>query len=187
MTTTPPFSRGLPGQNPHGEADFVEGLVTRWMPDPGHPLAVLDGGCGTGRVGIELARRGFAMVGVDVDPRMLESARRKAPELSWLQADLSSFEGAQPFDIAVLAGNVMIFVGRGQEARVTANIARLLRPGGLLVAGFQLQVGGLSVADYDAHARQAGFDLMERWSTWQGDPWTPASAYAVSVHQLAGA
>ena len=42
---------------------------------------VLDAGCGTGRVAIELARRGIEVVGVDADPDMLERARRRAPQL----------------------------------------------------------------------------------------------------------
>jgi ubiquinone/menaquinone biosynthesis C-methylase UbiE len=51
---------------------------------------VLDAGCGTGRVAIELARRGIEIVGVDIDPGMLGSARRKAPELTWIEADLAT-------------------------------------------------------------------------------------------------
>ena len=53
------------GQDVHGEADFIEQLVPR-------PESVLDAGCGTGRVAIELARRGCAVVGVDIDRSMLD-------------------------------------------------------------------------------------------------------------------
>src|SRR5579863_6979176 len=60
------------GHNPHGEADFVVSL---------RPTSVLDAGCGTGRVAIELARRGLDVVGVDLDPVMLRQAEAKAPEL----------------------------------------------------------------------------------------------------------
>ena len=48
------------GVDVHGEVAFVLGL------DPA-PASVLDAGCGTGRVAIELARRGVEVVGVDVD------------------------------------------------------------------------------------------------------------------------
>ena len=54
--------RAQAGENVHGEADFVETFG---------PKSVLDAGCGTGRVAIELARRGIDVVGVDIDPRML--------------------------------------------------------------------------------------------------------------------
>src|SRR5919204_5229355 len=55
-------ARARAGENVHGEADFVESF---------HPGSVLDAGCGTGRVAIELARRGIEVVGVDLDPGML--------------------------------------------------------------------------------------------------------------------
>jgi len=174
----------LAGQNPHGEADFVERLSRTRSGDGFRPeaVAVLDGGCGTGRVGIELARRGFDVTGVDSDPRMLEAARRKAPELPWLLGDLASVQPDRPFDMIVLAGNVLIFVGRGHEPAVVENLARLLAPGGCLVAGFQLTPGGFSPAEYDALAAARGLTLVERWATWDAEPYAPDGHYAVSVH-----
>ena len=65
------------GMDMHGEA----ALVASYAP----PASVLDAGCGTGRVAIELSRRGHAVVGVDVDEAMLEAARAKAPDLAWVQ------------------------------------------------------------------------------------------------------
>ena len=96
------------GHNIHGEADFIAGF---------EPSSVLDAGCGTGRVGIELVRRGIDSVGVDLDPKMLEAARKKAPTLEWFEADLQNFSLGRSFDIAILAGNVMIFVLPGSEER----------------------------------------------------------------------
>ena len=97
------------GQNVHGEADLVEGLG---------PRSVLDAGCGTGRVAVELARRGLDVTGVDVDVSMLEEARTKAPELTWIHADLAEADLDRTFDTVVLAGNVMIFLTPGTEERV---------------------------------------------------------------------
>ena len=68
------------GADVHGEADLVQRRG---------PASVLDAGCGTGRVAIELARRGVEVVGVDVDESMLATARRRAPELRWVAADLT--------------------------------------------------------------------------------------------------
>ena len=58
------------GVDVHGEVAFVP----RSIPSP---ASVLDAGCGTGRVAIELARRGIAVVGVDVDASMLATARAR--------------------------------------------------------------------------------------------------------------
>src|SRR6476646_4542699 len=80
------------GQDVHGEATFVETLL-----GPGSGVSVLDAGCGTGRVGIELARRGFEVTGTDRDPEMLATARRLAPGIDWIEADLASLDLGQTF------------------------------------------------------------------------------------------
>ena len=170
------------GESVHGEVD----LVTRLAP-PG--ASVLDAGCGTGRVAIELAHRGYEVVGVDLDPAMLDLAREKAPELAWLQGDLAntvvtdSAGHQRLFDAVVAAGNVMIFLERGTEAAVVANLAAHLRPGGVLVAGFQLSDAYLQLRVYDALAERNGLVLESRCSTWQGAPFNRGD-YAVSVHRL---
>ncbi len=161
------------GQNPHGEADLVERLG---------PVSVLDAGCGTGRVAIELDGRGIEVVGVDLDPSMLAVARDKAPHLRWVAADLATVDLGRSFDVVVLAGNVMIFLTPGTEEAVVATMARHVRPGGALVAGFQLQAGNLPLAAYDDHCSAAGLVLEQRWSTWDGEPFDGGD-YAVSVHR----
>ena len=147
------------------------------------PATVLDAGCGTGRVAIELARRGIETVGVDIDPEMLSTARRKAPELTWIEDDLATVRLDRRFDVAVMAGNVMIFLTPGTEGAVIANVAEHLVTGGALVAGFQLISGRLDLETYDRLAGEAGLDLHDRWATWEGAPWGPGGDYAVSVHR----
>ena len=79
---------------------------------------------------------------------MLDTARRKDPQLQWVCADLASLDLDERFDVVVMAGNVMIFVEPGTEAQVVARMAAHLVPGGRLVAGFQLgQTLGLEAYD----------------------------------------
>jgi hypothetical protein len=80
-----------------------------------------------------------------------------------------------------MAGNVMIFLTPGTEGAVLNNVARHLAPGGMLVAGFQFQRGGLSLERFDALAAEAGLVLKERFATWDRDPFVPGGGYAVSV------
>lgn len=161
------------GQNVHGEADLVESLG---------PTNVLDAGCGTGRVAIELARRGLEVTGVDVDAGMLAKARAKAPDLPWALADLGTLDLGRTFDVVVVAGNVMIFLAPGTEAGVVANLARHVEPGGSLVAGFSLEPGRLDLATFDHHAKAAGLTLADRWATWDRQPFAGGN-YSVSVHR----
>ena len=161
------------GENVHGEADFISQL---------NPSSVLDAGCGTGRVAIELVRRGIDSVGVDLDPEMLQAARRKAPTLEWVEADLQKFTLERRFDVAVLAGNVMIFVLPGSEERVVEQITQHLCKGGLFVSGFTLDTDGIDLDDYDETMQRLGLLSAGRWSTWQRDPFT-GGKYAVSAHR----
>ncbi|PRC41630.1 SAM-dependent methyltransferase, partial [Mycobacterium sp. ITM-2017-0098] len=141
------------GVGVHGEADLIESLL-----DGSAGASVLDAGCGTGRVAIELAARGFSVVGIDADPSMLRAARAKAPQLRWIESDLVDTDTHldETFDLVALAGNVMIFVERGTEAAVLTQLAARLKPGGLLVAGFQLNTGRLTAQRYDELAAAAG-------------------------------
>lgn len=157
------------GGNPHGEADHVRAYA---------PRSVLDGGCGTGRVGVELARHGIAVLGVDPDPDMIAAAREKAPGIEWLQLDLADLDRPERFDVAVLAGNVIPYAQR--RAELVAACARHLVPGGRVVAGFQLQEGWPTLADYDGWCAAAGLTAQARYATWDREPYTGGD-YVVTV------
>ncbi|HVE19238.1 MAG TPA: methyltransferase domain-containing protein [Ilumatobacteraceae bacterium] len=165
------------GTSPHGESDFIESL---------HPASVLDAGCGMGRVAIELAKRGIDTVGVDLDDDLLAYARRSQPSIQWLLDDLATMDLGRCFDVVAMPGNVMIFCRAEDRAAIIRNAAAHLEPEGSLVAGFQLDAGQaqLSLDEYDELCRAAGLELVERWSTWDREPYR-GGTYAVSVHRLA--
>jgi 2-polyprenyl-3-methyl-5-hydroxy-6-metoxy-1,4-benzoquinol methylase len=172
------------GVDVHGEASLVRSL------DPG---SVLDAGCGSGRVAIELAHHGIEVIGVDVDASMIAEARRLAPGLAWVQADLASLALGRLFDVVVMAGNVPLFCPVADRSALVGACASHVTPGGALVAGFQLDrklsPAGLAVDqgygldDYDSACRHAGLTLAERWATWDRQPFTVGDNYAVSVHR----
>jgi 2-polyprenyl-3-methyl-5-hydroxy-6-metoxy-1,4-benzoquinol methylase len=161
------------GEDVHGEAAFVAAL---------EPASVLDAGCGTGRVAIELARRGIDVVGVDADASMLATAQARAPGLTWIAHDLATVDLGRTFAVVVMAGNVPIFTPAGTEAALVAGCAAHVGSGGALVAGFQLG-RGYEIADYDAHCAAAGLELEGRWSTWAAAPFTATTGYVVSLHR----
>lgn len=163
------------GRDVHGEAAYVAALVP-----PG--ARVLDAGCGTGRVGIELARRGYDVVGVDSDASMLGVAQRTAPQLEWRLADLAALADEEAYDLVVAAGNVMIFLEPGSGPVVVARLAAALRPGGLLVSGWRTDE--LTVQEYDRWATEAGLVPVVRHATWQGAPLAADSDWCVAVDRL---
>ena len=159
------------GKDVHGEAGFVARL---------EPATVLDAGCGTGRVAIELDRRGMTVVGVDCDASMLATAQRLAPGIRWVEEDVTALELDQEFDVVVMAGNVPLFTPPGTQAALVAGGARHVAPGGALVLGFQLG-RGYELDELDAHAAAAGVTLDARYATWDRDPFPGDGSYAVSV------
>jgi SAM-dependent methyltransferase len=163
------------GMDVHGEAAYVDALLQAGS-------SVLDAGCGTGRVAVELARRGHDVVGVDSDPSMLEVARR-SPDVVWALEDLAALDLPARFDLVVAAGNVMVFLAPGSEPQVVRRLAGHLRPGGLLVSGWRTD--RLAVSSYDAWVRDAGLEPVVRHATWEAQPWHEGAGWCVAVDLLA--
>jgi SAM-dependent methyltransferase len=162
------------GADLDGEARFVDALLPRGA-------RVLDAGCGPGRVGAALHARGHAVVGVDVDPVLIDAARADHHGPRWVVADLSTLAlDEPPFDAAVLAGNVLLYVAPGSEGDVLLRVAAAVRADGAVVAGFATD-RHYRLVDFDAHIAAAGLVLEHRFATWDLRPWHPDSPWAVSV------
>jgi len=91
---------------------------------------VLDACCGTGDLALACARAGGRVTGLDFSERMLERARRKGPELEWVQGDLL----ALPFEDGAFDAVTVGFGVRNVEdvARAFRELRRVLEPGGRL-------------------------------------------------------
>jgi SAM-dependent methyltransferase len=175
------------GIDVHSEASFVMGFG---------PSTVLDAGCGTGRVSIELDRRGVAVAGIDNDLAALKEAQRAAPRIEWLQGDICDFRlpgadgGARRFDLVLTAGNVMVVLDggkdAGKEAAAVLCLAEHVAPGGLLVTGFQLLRGRYGFEEYERDCEAAGLEHVARYSSWNRDRFGPGSGYLVAVHRAPG-
>lgn len=174
------------GADVHGEARLVDRLVREVT--GGRPGRVLDAGCGTGRVALELARRGHAVTGVDVDASMLDEARavsaHEGLEVAWCLGDLLDLAALAPGELDVVAapGNVIVYLTPGTEPAVVRALLQALRPGGLLVAGFATD-RHVSADDYDRWCREAGAEPVHAWGTWDGEVQSEDGWYAVLVHR----
>ena len=74
-------------------ADFIEECFDRYLSE--RPSLVLDLACGTGSMTLELARRGYDMIGIDGSENMLSEAFSRSvstPGILWLCQDMRSFE-----------------------------------------------------------------------------------------------
>lgn len=161
-----------------GEARLVDAMLPRGS-------RILDAGCGPGRVGAELAARGHEVVGVDVDPELIDAATTDHPGSQWLLADLAELDLAalgetEPFDAAVIAGNVIAFVAAGTEPAVLARVADHVHADGVVIVGFGLD-RGYPLTDLDAHANAAGLAKEHRFATWDLRPFRDDAPFAVTV------
>ena len=102
--------------------------------------AVLDACCGTGDLAIACARAGGRVTGLDFSERMLERARRKAPEVEWVSGDLL----ALPFEDGTFDAATVGFGVRNVESldAALAELRRVLRPGGRVAILEITQPGG---------------------------------------------
>lgn len=161
------------GRDLHGEARVLDAMATRGS-------RILDAGCGTGRVGGELARRGHHVTGVDADAELIAAAQRDHPHSQWQVADLSVLALGTTFDLIVCTGNVLPFLAPGTAPEVLRRLHTHLVPDGRLVVGFGSD-RGYSAASYFADAAAAGLARSSEFSTWDLRPWEPTSSFLVSV------
>jgi SAM-dependent methyltransferase len=107
------------------------------FPTPGR---LLDLGCGTGRLCLHFARKGYECVGVDLSDEMLAKAAENAAaggvRVEWRSENITDLSGlpAGSFDYAACLFSTLGMVrGRENRAKVVANAFRLLKPGGRFV------------------------------------------------------
>lgn len=161
-----------------GEARLVDAMLPRGA-------RVLDAGCGTGRVAAELHARGHTVVGVDADPALIDAARSDHPGPRWLVADLTELDlpaagEEQPFDAAVLAGNVMVFIAPGTEAEVLRRVGAHVGADGFVIVGFHVH-RNLTLAEFDRAAADAGLVVEHRFARWDLRAWHTGADFAVTV------
>lgn len=112
------------------EVDFV---VTQLGLSPG--ASVLDVGCGFGRHSLELAQRGFSVVGIDPATAMIAAARERATQAG-VTVELHSvpaetFTTETPFDAAICLFTTLGQVSeRGENSRLVERVYAALRPSG---------------------------------------------------------
>jgi cyclopropane fatty-acyl-phospholipid synthase-like methyltransferase len=135
---------------------------------------VLDAGCGSGEHALLAAARGADVVGVDVSPRAIERARRKARErglaVRFEVADaLSLGELGLTFDTVIDSGLFHVF-DDAERARYVSSLASMLPPGGIcyLMCFSDRQPGGLGPRRVRQEELRAAFS----------DGWTVTSIVA---------
>lgn len=122
---------------------------------------VLDAGCGAGRMSRYLAQRGCLVRGIDLSTRMIVMARRDHPDLDFTVGSLDALPYPDKQFTGVMLWYSTIHTPPAGQARIFAEAARVLRPGGHLLVGFQ---AGDGTRDVSAAYRRFGHEVqLERY------------------------
>ncbi|MCU0452819.1 MAG: methyltransferase domain-containing protein [Bacteroidetes bacterium] len=117
-----------------GECDFIEAEI-----GGDRSKRILDIGCGTGRHAIEMARRGYSVVGVDLSANMLAAARAKAESAgvraTFLEGDARTLTFRQEFDLAVMLceGGFALMETDEMNYAILRSAANAVRNGGTFI------------------------------------------------------
>lgn len=168
------------------EVDFLERVFHRLSEIP--VRSVLDVGCGTGIHSIELARRGYKVLGVDISEVMISKAKAKAAGLdnvSFVVADARCMEFAEKFDAAIaMYGVISYFTTDDDLLRFLGNLRRTLRDGACFVFDTWSMLGVLEKRVYyetpSVHFRKSGSTLAVKEEQWSIDVLDQVSTAEIS-------
>lgn len=169
----PPITAAMPW------ADRTEAEVDRaiMMLKPEGSERVLDLACGIGRHSLELRRRGFEVVGVDIADDLLEMAERSARDqsldISFVQADLRRLDLEDEFDLVLSLndGAVGYFETDAENYRTFEVVSQALRPGG----GHLMQLP--NVLHAEAHLPKKSWIVGEATLELSDHHWNPQDRY----------
>jgi SAM-dependent methyltransferase len=141
------------------EADFLEAAFRKYALCP--VKRVLEPGCGGGRLVVELASRGYDLIGFDTSELALaylrkQLARRKL-KANVYRDDMTQFRVKEPVDAAICTFNTFRHLTTAAAARShLQSVATALAPGGIYVLGLHLL------------PPDADEESLERWTATKG-------------------
>jgi SAM-dependent methyltransferase len=123
------------------EADFLEAAWKKYC--AGRVRRVLEPACGTGRLVVELAARGYRPTGIDLSAASLEFLRRRLKRrglrAELIRGDMADFQLKRPVDAAYNTfDGFRHLLTEDAALRHLRCVAASLRPGGVYVLGFHL-------------------------------------------------
>jgi predicted TPR repeat methyltransferase len=122
-------------------ADYIESIFKK---NNQKPSLILELGCGTGSLGIEMTKRGYEMICLDISPDMLNCAMQKAKEenldILFLNQDMTGFELYGTVDVIVcLLDSINYLTNPNQLRKMFGLVKNYLNPNGLFIFDINTQ------------------------------------------------
>lgn len=147
-------------------AEYVADLLERFHPEA---RTILELGCGTGSMALELQPRGnFRYLATDGEAQMVRVARRKAEQaglpIAFDVADFTAFRVAEPVDVVLLLYDGLNYLLEPDRVRsLLACAYDALAPGGVFLFDQSTPVNSINNADYfEDEGTQDGFSYVRR-------------------------
>ena len=136
-----------------GDAEREVDEIVRFL-DLAPGLSIEDLGCGRGRHAIPLARRGYAVTGVDLSEKMLRTARARSDaegvRVEWIRGDMRVFCRPGAFDLCLSMFTSFGFFSDAENQKVLDNVGKSLKPGGRFLLDLRNAGKGLArLEDWD--------------------------------------
>ena len=179
-----------------GEIDFYRAMAIEVKNQGG---SILEVGCGTGRVALQLAREEIPVVGLDLSPAMLGVARQKSQGLSnvrWVEGDMQAFELGEHFDLILIPGHSFQFMlTPTDQVACLECIHRHLATDGKLVIHVNHDdlswLGGLSQGEgtgfelVGEYRKDAMREAVRKWNSWSYEDSTQ-TASVITAWEIVG-
>jgi ubiquinone/menaquinone biosynthesis C-methylase UbiE len=113
------------------ESERIHEAIENHLKTDGRDL--LDVACGTGKH-IELLSQWFRPEGLDVDEAILNTARERNPQVRFRVGSMETFDAGRTYDVVTcLFSSIAYMTTLGQMQKAVGNMARHVKPGGVLV------------------------------------------------------
>ena len=182
------------------EADFIAkqlGVAAK--------AKVLDVPCGNGRLAVELARRGFALTGVDIATEFVEGAKRSSlaagVDIEWHERDMRQLPWTNEFDGAFCFGNSFGYLDDAENADFLNVVSRALKSGARFIldapavaecvlpnfqASRSIEIAGIAVSIEHRYDHEQGRMFNDFTFTRDGvEEKRPSSQRVYTYHELA--
>jgi SAM-dependent methyltransferase len=111
------------------DAEFVDSILKKYRINE-----LLELGCGSGHLAHLLVKRGYTIIGVDLYNEMLQIARKRLPEVEFVQQDIRNLKFDRKFDGIIAMGRMFTYMTTNEAVEQSIHsIASYLNSGGIFL------------------------------------------------------